>query len=97
MTRAILLLPLALLAGACGLREPLRPVEGQGAPPAPATMNRPLTTDELLTPPPIARPLRVDELLRRSDERVDDRFDLPPPEVPAGETPLSPQEDEDPQ
>jgi hypothetical protein len=33
---------------------------------------------ELLTPPPFARPDRVDETLRRSEERQDDRFDLPP-------------------
>jgi hypothetical protein len=56
-------------------------------------MGRALTTDELLASPPIARPQRVDELLRRSEERADDRFDLPPPEVPAGETTIPPQED----
>jgi hypothetical protein len=48
-------------------------------PPAPAMAARAPTTDELLTPPPVARPERVDETLRRSEEREDDRFDLPPP------------------
>ena len=79
--RAIWLL-LPLLAGACGLREPLRPAPGQQMPPAPAMAARPMTTDELLAPPPVARPGRVDELLRRSEEREDDRFDLPPGDIP---------------
>jgi hypothetical protein len=79
--RAVWLL-LPLLAGACGLREPLRPAPGQQMPPAPAMAARPMTTDELLAPPPVARPGRVDELLRRSEEREDDRFDLPPGDIP---------------
>ena len=80
---ALLLAPLlALMLGACGLREPLRPAPGQQMPPAPAMAPRPMTTDELLTPPPIGRPGRVDELLRRSEEREDDRFDLPPGDIP---------------
>jgi hypothetical protein len=80
MKRSALLF--ALLLGACGLREPLRPAPGQHMPPAPAMATRALTTDELLAPPPVARPGRVDELLRRSEEREDDRFDLPPGDIP---------------
>ena len=91
MRHGVLLLT-ALPLAACGLREPLEPPPGQSAPPAPAMARRALTTEEMLTPPPIARPQRVDELLRRSEERTDDRFDLPPPDVPPGEPPL---EDED--
>jgi predicted small lipoprotein YifL len=72
----------ALLIAGCGLREPLRPPPGEAMPPAPAMASRPLTTDEMLAPPPIARPGRVDELLRRSEEREDDRYDLPPGDVP---------------
>ena len=34
--------------------------------------------EELLTPPPNARPARQDDGLRRSEEREDDPFDLPP-------------------
>jgi len=63
---------LALTLSACGLREPLRPAAGQQMPPAPA----------MAAPPPIGRPGRVDELLRRSEEREDDRFDLPPGDIP---------------
>jgi hypothetical protein len=81
MKPAVLLLALAL--GACGLREPLQPAPGQRMPPAPAMASRPMTTDELLAPPPVARPERTDELLRRSEERQDDRFDLPPGDIPA--------------
>ena len=68
-----------LLLGACGGREPLRPKPGDSMPIAPAMASRAPTTQELLTPPPIARPERVDEPLRRSEARQDDRFDLPPP------------------
>jgi hypothetical protein len=82
-------LGLALLLGACGLREPLRPAPGQAMPPAPAMANRALTTDELLAPPPVARPGRVDELLRRSEEREDDRFDLPPGDIPVDDGPTN--------
>jgi hypothetical protein len=77
-----LALLLALAAAGCGMRQPLRPAPGQTMPPAPAMADRAMTTDELLAPPPIARPGRVDELLRRSEEREDDRFDLPPGDVP---------------
>jgi len=81
MKPAVILITLGL--GACGLREPLQPAPGQQMPPAPAMASRSLTTDELLEPPPVARPERTDELLRRSEERVDDRFDLPPGDIPA--------------
>ena len=37
------------------------------------------TAKELLTPPPQARPDRVDELIKRSLPRRSDPFDLPPP------------------
>ena len=68
-----------LLLAACGGREALSPAAGASLPPAPAMAARAPTTDELLQPTAIARPERVDELLKRSEEREDDRFDLPPP------------------
>jgi hypothetical protein len=67
-----------ILLGACGGRQPLQPKPGDSMPVAPAMAARAPTTEELLTPPPIARPERVDELLRRSEPREDDRFDVPP-------------------
>ena len=51
----------------------LTTAEALSPPPAAAA-----TTDELLTPPPHARPARQDDGLRRSEEREDDPFDLPP-------------------
>ena len=67
-----------LLLSACGAREDLRPAAGQALPPQPAQAAEPQTTADLLELPPIARPKRVDEPLRRSEAREDDRFDLPP-------------------
>jgi hypothetical protein len=51
------------------------------------------TVDELLTPPPFTRPARIDELVKRSQPRPSDPFDLPPPSggsapsLPAGADP----------
>ena len=92
MKRALLLFGLVALAG-CGLREPLAPPPGASGPPTPAMANRPLTPEEMLTPPPIARPERAGEPLRRSEPRRGDRFDLPPADVPSGEDPVRPEED----
>lgn len=72
---ALLLLP-ALTA--CGVRTPLEPPPGERLPVQPETATRAPTSEELLEPPPITRPARVDELLTRSEEREEDRFDLPP-------------------
>lgn len=77
MTRLMLAGALLLLAG-CGGRDALKPAPGQSLPVAPAMAARAPTTDEMLTPPPIAGPEREDELLKRSEPREDDRFDLPP-------------------
>ena len=79
MTNKFALLAAMAVLSACGAREPLRPQPGQSLPPTPALAARAPTTEELLTPPPIARPDRVGEPLRRSEEREEDRFDLPPP------------------
>ena len=78
--RAILVLPGLGLLAACGNVEPLRPAAAETMPPKPAMAARAPTTDELLTPPPAARPARQDDGLRRSEEREDDPFDLPPTE-----------------
>ncbi|HEX6377126.1 MAG TPA: hypothetical protein VFZ91_15550 [Allosphingosinicella sp.] len=70
-------LGLVLLAG-CGNMEPLQPKAGEAMPAKPAMATRAPTTDALLTPPSNARPARQDDGLRRSEEREDDPFDLPP-------------------
>ncbi len=79
---------LGLILAGCGLREPLQPPRGESLPVAPAAARRAPAADQLLAQPVIARPARVDELLRRSEEREDDRFDLPPAEIPAGAMPV---------
>ncbi len=80
--RILLPLPAFALLAACGNMEPLQPragaKDGGGMPAKPAMAARAPTTDELLTPPPQARPARQDDGLRRSEEREDDPFDLPP-------------------
>jgi PBP1b-binding outer membrane lipoprotein LpoB len=78
MKSILLLAAGALLLAGCGSRDPLRPISTEQAPVKPATAEKAPTPQELLTPPPIARPERQDESLSRSEERKDDRFDLPP-------------------
>ncbi len=77
--KKLLLASLCVALAACGSRGPLQPKPGDAPPPAPAMSARAPTTEEMLEPPPIARPERAGEPLRRSEEREDDRFDLPPP------------------
>ena len=69
-----------LALAACGSVSDLEPAPGKSLPQKPALAARALTADELLTPPPYARPVRVDELGRRGAPRAADRFDLPPPD-----------------
>ena len=78
MTRIALSLAAAFLASGCGVRAPLEPAPGEALPVAPQLAPRALTADELLAQPTIARPSRVDELVTRSEEREDDRFERPP-------------------
>ena len=79
MTKAAFLLAsLAGLLAACGVRAPLQPEPGESLPVAPETAASQPTAEDLLRRPPIAAPARVDELLTRSEEREEDRFDLPP-------------------
>jgi hypothetical protein len=74
-----LLVFIGLLAlAACGKQEDLKPEAGHSLPPKPAMAKDIPTTDELLTPGPEARPERSTEQIRRSQERQDDPFDLPP-------------------
>ena len=75
----------ALVLVACGSVSDLEPAPGKSLPQKAALAARPLTADELLTPPPHARPVRVDELGKRGEPRQTDRFDLPPPDGAAAE------------
>jgi hypothetical protein len=75
MRRALLL---ALALAGCGSPGQLKPPEGQALPVAPYGARATPTPRDLLTPTTQQRPARSDELLRRSDERRSDEFDLPP-------------------
>ena len=77
--RTLLAATLLLALAACGKREALRPAEGHLLPPKPATAVAQPTVAQLLTPPIESRPGRSDDVLTKSQERPDDRFDLPPP------------------
>ena len=67
-----------LLLAACGQKTDLEPLAGQTLPPAPYGAEAVPDADELLELDPLAAPERSVELRKRSEEREDDPFDLPP-------------------
>ncbi|MDN3645977.1 hypothetical protein QWY75_07140 [Pontixanthobacter aestiaquae] len=80
MKRALVgIIALGALSG-CAQKGDLEPLEGATLPVAPTGAEAPPNAEELLTPVPQAAPERSVELRRRSEEREDDPFDLPPPE-----------------
>ena len=78
MTRWIAPLALLALAG-CGSTAPLKPQPGEPLPPKPLAARTAPDAAALITPNDQARPQRNDDVLRRSEVRQPDRFDLPPP------------------
>ena len=74
--RVALLLALLLVA-ACGRKNDLQPADGT-LPPAPSGAAAAPTVEAMLDPPPQAAPERVDDPVKRSEERREDRFELPP-------------------
>lgn len=76
MKTRLLLIPL-LLAG-CGKAAVIHPPEGAALPVAPYGAKARPNAVALTTPPTQSRPTRSDELLRSSQDRRDDEFDLPP-------------------
>ena len=91
MNRPLVILAGSLAIAACGRVAPLQPAPGEGLPIKPAIAQKTPDANDLLTPPPIARPERIDELMKRSQPRQADRFDLPPP---SGEAPVLPEAEE---
>lgn len=69
---------LACALAGCGKAAELKPAPGAALPPAPYGAATPPTAGDLLTPSQEARPDRRDELLRKSETRKTDEFDLPP-------------------
>lgn len=77
MKRALAMMTTVLLA-ACGQKSDLEPLAGHSLPPAPYGAAAQPDAEQLLTPDPLAAPERSVELRKRSEEREDDAFDLPP-------------------
>ncbi|WP_343060367.1 hypothetical protein [Sphingomonas rhizophila] len=90
MRHKILLAGAMLALAACGKVGPLEPAAGQRLPIKPLMAREAPTPEDLLAFDPQARPERVDELLKRSQPRKADPFDLPPPD--ANLAPTSPTE-----
>jgi predicted small lipoprotein YifL len=78
VTKKLAIVMVAMALAACGSKKPLARPAGDPVPPAPAFADRAPTSDEMITSDSQARPERSDEVLRRSQRREDDRFDLPP-------------------
>ena len=89
ISRVLTLAVLAAVAG-CGRVADLQPAPGKSLPVKPMMARTTPTSRQLLDVPPYAKPERVDELMKRSEPRRHDPFDLPPPTggsapaVPAG-------------
>lgn len=78
MKKLVIVAILALSLAACGSKKALFRPAGDQTPPVPALERIAPTSDEMMTPDDQARPERSDEILKRSEKRKDDKFDLPP-------------------
>ncbi len=76
--RIVIAMGVAALLCGCGARAPLTPPQGASLPIAPYGAPGQPTAEELLRREALAAPERSVELRRRSEERQDDPFDLPP-------------------
>ena len=85
--RLSILIGIALLTG-CGRMGALEPAQGEPLPVKPMMAQTTPTAEDLLTKPTYAQPQRVDELIKRSQPRPVDRFDLPPPDGGAAPLPV---------
>ncbi len=78
LTRVIVAAASVLIAG-CGRQVDLQPAPGQSHPVKPLMAKTTPTPAQLLAIPTYAKPNRVDELVKKSEPRPQDPFDLPPP------------------
>ena len=77
MRRLLAGLSVVALAG-CGQSAPLKPAAGEQLPVAPYGREGREVAENLLKPAPQSAPERSVELRKRSEERLQDPFDLPP-------------------
>ena len=87
LQRFLVAIAIVALAG-CGRVSELKPEAGKSLPVKPLLARQTPTPEQLLALDPQAKPTRVDELMKRSQPRKADRFDLPPPD--AGLAPAPP-------
>jgi hypothetical protein len=80
--RKTALLAVAVGLGACGKVGDLEPRAGSTLPPKAYGQRSEPSAEALTTPSVQARPGRSDELLRRSERREADPFDVPPGKQP---------------
>jgi hypothetical protein len=80
MMRVATALILLTALSACGVRADLKPQAGKSLPVAPYGRDATPTSTQLLESTPQAAPERSVELRKRSEERKDDPFALPPKE-----------------
>lgn len=78
MNKALLPIAMLSLLVACGSKQDLKPNVGSQLPEKPMGAIAVPTPLELMTATDQARPQRSDEVLVRSQERREDKFDLPP-------------------
>ncbi|MEO5938153.1 MAG: hypothetical protein ABIQ43_04005 [Sphingomonas sp.] len=76
--KPLVALSLVLALTACGAARDLKPAAGESLPIAPYGASATPTATQLLTASSQARPERSDELLKNSEERQGNEFDLPP-------------------
>jgi hypothetical protein len=76
--KRLVALSLLTVLSACGAARELKPAEGKALPVAPYGAAATPTPGQLLTASTQARPERSDELLKSSEERQGNEFDLPP-------------------
>lgn len=79
----------ALLLAGCGKVGDLEPRTGNAMPPKGYGQTAEQTAQALTTPSVQTRPGRSDELLKRSERRENDPFDLPPGQEPEPVTPAN--------
>ena len=83
--RVVLLLLGGVAVASCGREADLKPAPGKPLPVKPLMAREQPSPQDLLQRPTYAKPNRVDELIRQSQPRQSDPFDLPPPTGGAAE------------